>query len=121
MYLWSKGVSVSLSAISDYDVSRLSETDLLLSGCWTSGWFVVGQHPHKDWVEKTKRMKGINSDKVLFFTTYKFRTGSMFKLMKKAIGIKRNTPTYTIKSKTGRLTNEDKTVLDNFITKHLNS
>ena len=43
MYLWSKGLSVSLSAVTDYDPARLGEADFLITGCWTCGWFVVGQ------------------------------------------------------------------------------
>lgn len=35
MYLWSKGLHVSLCAISDFDPQKLAETDFLLSGCWT--------------------------------------------------------------------------------------
>lgn len=118
MYLWSKGISVSLSAISDFDISKLSDTDMLLSGCWTSGWFVVGQHPHKDWVSHSKQMKEkVSAERVLFFTTYKFRTGSLFRLMKKALGIRKNIATDTLKSKTGILTAEDKIALDKFITR----
>lgn len=55
MYLWSKGLNVSLSAISDFDTQKLNETDFLISGCWTCGWFVVGQHPHKNGVHAAGR------------------------------------------------------------------
>lgn len=37
MYLWSKGLDVSLSAITDFDTKKLEQTDLLISGCWTCG------------------------------------------------------------------------------------
>lgn len=47
MYLWSKGLHVSLSSLSDFEAARIKETDFLITGCWTCGWFVVGQHPHK--------------------------------------------------------------------------
>lgn len=116
MYLWSKGLNVSLSAISDFDVSKLKDTDLLLSGCWTCGWFVVGQHPHKKWVSLSSKMAGaVPPQKLLFFTTYKFRSGGMFRRMKKAMNIKASVPISSIKSKTGKLTKEDKTILDQFI------
>lgn len=42
MYLWSKGVSVSLSSISGFGVEKLRQADVLITGCWTCGWFVVG-------------------------------------------------------------------------------
>lgn len=84
MYLWSKGLNVSLSAISDFDTQKLNETDFLISGCWTCGWFVVGQHPHKKWSACSRKMAGrISPHRTLLFTTYKFRTGSMYRKMKK--------------------------------------
>lgn len=46
MYLWSKGLSVSLCSISDAKLEKLREYDYLITGCWTCGWFVIGQHPH---------------------------------------------------------------------------
>lgn len=45
MYLWSKGLNVSLSSVSDAVPEKLSDCDFLVSRCWTCGWFVVGQHP----------------------------------------------------------------------------
>ena len=38
MYLWSKGLNVSLSAILILTTQKLNETDFLISGCWTCGW-----------------------------------------------------------------------------------
>ena len=98
MYLWSKGLNVSLSAISDFDIQKLNETDFLISGCWTCGWFVVGQHPHKKW---------------------SFRTGSMYRKMKKTLKISRNTHIPFLKSKNGLLTETDKKILDQFISTSL--
>lgn len=116
MYLWSKGLNVSLSAISDFDISKLKDTDLLLSGCWTCGWFIVGQHPHKKWVSLAKEMTGIiPPQRLLFFTTYKFRTGGMFRKMKKAMNIQNSVHINSLKSKTGTLTEEDKSILDRLI------
>ncbi|MDM8252526.1 hypothetical protein QUW55_13105 [Phocaeicola barnesiae] len=37
MYLWSKGLDVSLSSISDFNAEKLSGSDFLISGCWTCG------------------------------------------------------------------------------------
>ena len=49
MYLWSKGLNVSLSAISDFDTQKLNETVFLFSVCWSCGWFVVGLLPLLFW------------------------------------------------------------------------
>lgn len=37
MYLWSKGLNVSLSSVSDAVPEKLSDCDFLVSGCWTCG------------------------------------------------------------------------------------
>lgn len=58
MYLWSKGLDVSLSSISDFDKQRLLKSDIVLSGCWTCGWFVIGQHPHRKWIDFSKSVAG---------------------------------------------------------------
>ena len=64
MYLWSKGLDVSLSSLTDYDPEKLSGTDFLFTGCWTCGWFVIGQHPHRRWKEfsRTKKQHVLKQD-----------------------------------------------------------
>lgn len=116
MYLWSKGLNVSMCSISDFDKSKLKETDVLISGCWTCGWFVIMQHAHKKWKEFSHNIAGMVPDeRVMFFTTYKFRTGSMLSSMKKAMNIGKEIKSCLLKSKTGLLTKEDKNKLDEFI------
>ena len=89
MYLWSKGLSVSLSAVTDYDPARLGEADFLITGCWTCGWFVVGQH--------------------------KIRTGSLFRRMREALGLTGRDEVPCLASRSGLLTEADKSRLDLFI------
>lgn len=116
MYLWSKGASVSLSAITDYDPARLKESDRLITGCWTCGWFVIGQHPHRKWKEASRALAGVlPAEHTLFFTTYKIRTGSLFAGMKRAMRIPRRTAVPRLQSKSGILTESDKKILDQFI------
>lgn len=116
MYLWSRGLNVSLSSLSDFNIERLKDTDLLLTGCWTCGWFVVGQHPHQKWTEISRLMaKSISPHQILLFTTYKIYTGSMFRQMKKTMQIPNNLQVPELKSKTGRLTIKDRELLDRFI------
>ena len=126
MYLWSKGLDVSLSSLTDYDPEKLSGTDFLFTGCWTCGWFVIGQHPHRRWKEFSRKLSGVilvrNKLPGLFctlfsllFTTYKFRTGSLFGQMKKTLHIPRSVRVPCLSSKTGFLTKENKELLDQFI------
>lgn len=114
MYLWSQGLHVSLCSISDFDRSKLQQTDLLLLGCWTSGWFLVGQHPHRKWTAFVRTLRDKLPAKVLFFTTYKIHTGSMFRRMQQAAGIPCSSSILRLKSRTGRLSENDKNVLNRF-------
>lgn len=116
MYLWSKGLDVSLSSISDFDEQKLLDSDIILSGCWTCGWFVIGQHPHRKWVDFSRSVADfIDERKVMFFTTYKIRTGSMLRRMRKAMNIPGKLENRFLKSKTAHLTDDDKTKLDFFM------
>lgn len=116
MYLWSKGLNVTLSPLSDFEPSRIGETDLLITGCWTCGWFVVGQHPHKTWCELSRPLAGIvSAGRTLFFTTYKIRTGSMFRRMGKVMKVPREARLPVLASRTGILTLADKDILNSLI------
>lgn len=121
LYLWSKGLHVSLSPLSDFHADKLENTDLLLTGCWTCGWFIVGQHPHRTWIDLSRKITGMVSPRqTLFFTTYKIHTGSMFRKMKEVLQIPKKAPSPELKSKTGRLTAKDKELLDLFIKNNTN-
>lgn len=116
MYLWSKGLHVSLSSLSDFEPSKIKEADILITGCWTCGWFVVGQHPHQTWCELSKPLAGmVPPERTLFFTTYKIRTGSMFRRMKKVMEIPPDAQSYELRSRSGMLTADDKHILDALI------
>ena len=116
MYLWSKGLDVSLSSISDFNAEKLSGSDFLISGCWTCGWFIIGQHPHKQWRKSSKELsEKIPHHRTLFFTTYRFRTGSMLYFMKKVMRIPTAASVPFLKSKNGLLTPENKRTLDRLI------
>ncbi|RRD79410.1 flavodoxin family protein [Tannerella forsythia] len=114
MYLWSKGFNVSLCAISDFDRTKLQQTDFLFLGCWTCGWFVIGQHPHRKWTTFVRSVQDQLPEKVLFFTTYKIRTGSMFRRMQRAAGLVPSAKAMRLKSRTGKLSEQDKIILNRF-------
>lgn len=116
MYLWSRGVSVRLSAVSDAVPEDLERCDFLISGCWTCGWFVIGQHPHARWKDFARQIQDrVEASRTLLFTTYRIRTGSMLPRMKRALGIAARQQVPFLKSRSGRLTPEDKAALDRFI------
>lgn len=116
MYLWSRGVSVRLSAVSDAVPEDLERCDFLISGCWTCGWFVIGQHPHARWKDFARQIQDrVEASRTLLFTTYRIRTGSVLPRMKRALGIAARQQVPFLKSRSGRLTPEDKAALDRFI------
>ncbi len=81
MYLWQQGVTVSMMASADYTPEKTADADMLLLGCWTSGWFIVHQHPHKKWKAFAKQIPANQQGQLLLFTTYLIRPGSMFRNM----------------------------------------
>ena len=116
MYLWQKGVSVSLCATSDFKADKLEDCDCLMLGCWTSGWFVVNQHPNDIWEKFVKEKLQLQlPKKLLLFTTYKIHTGSMFSKMKNKLNLKGVDTIKSLKSKSGVLSEKDKCILNEII------
>lgn len=115
MYLWSKGMSVSYSSVADYKPEQLEGCDLLMLGCWTSGWFVLNQHPNSIWVDFARKLPADLPERLILFATYKLRTGSMFARMKKRLSLKSVRRLDTLQSKTGILDDKEKALLDSYI------
>lgn len=115
MYLWSRGMSVSYSSVSDFKPEQLNDCDMLMLGCWTSGWFVVGQHPNKLWVDFAKQLPANLPPRLILFATYKIRTGSMFSRMKKRLNLSQVRRIDTLESKTGILGDYEKKLLDAYV------
>lgn len=113
MHLWSRGLSVSLCSTADFTPERMNDCELLVLGCWTSGWFVINQHPNRRWVQfAQEKLTPPLPRHLLLFTTYKFHTGSMFKNMKRHLRLDGVQAVQTLKSKTGVLTEEQKSSLN---------
>lgn len=114
MYLWQKGFSISLCATDDYSEDKIEGCDLLVTGCWTSGWFVINQYPNKLWRNFAQKLPKHLPPYLILFTTYKIRTGSMFRNMRKCLSLKDVTLHETLQSKTGVLTDVEKKALDKY-------
>lgn len=108
-------MSVSFSSVADFKPEQLEGCDLLMLGCWTSGWFVVNQHPNEIWVEFAKKLPQNLPPRLVLFATYKFHTGSMFSRMKKHLNLTKVRRLDTLKSKTGILGDDEKALLDNYV------
>ena len=116
MYLWQKGLNISLCASSDFKPEKLQHCDCLMLGCWTSGWFVIRQHPNSIWTQfAEKHLQTKLPHNLVLFTTYKIRTGSLFKKMCEKINTNGVSSIHYMKSKTGILSEEDKIALDDMV------
>ncbi|MFI5258657.1 MAG: flavodoxin family protein, partial [Candidatus Limnocylindrales bacterium] len=108
-----KGVSAQVVSVGECDMTILADADYLLLGCWTSGLFVVMQHPDEPWLAFVRDMPDLHEKpagaypKVALFTTYKLRTGSQFPRMRSALAGKAPTPELELQSRNGHLSASD--------------
>lgn len=114
-YLSSKGIDNQVSSVQDYDKEALQKTDLVLLGCWTSGLMLFAQHPDKVWKDFAREMPDIKGKKLVLFTTYLLATGSMFRKMESCLKEKADPNQLILKSRSSKLTDENRTQIDRFL------
>jgi len=113
-HLKNQNIDAEAISIFDYSPEQITNADIVLLGCWTSGWMIMFQHPQKVWKEFAAKLPDLSDKKVALFTTYKIATGSMFKNMKKHISHINMIDIPFIKSKNGELTDSIKSIINNF-------
>jgi len=113
--LTKRGVQVEITSVGDCDFAALAEADYLLMGCWTSGMFVILQHPDEPWRAFVRDMPETKRPRVGLFTTYKLATGSQFPKMRAALAGKTNDPLFELKSRNGHLSAADEKTLEAFL------
>ena len=113
-YLSNNGVETNVLPIQQYDDAILDDIDYLLLGCWTNGLMFFLQHPDKAWKEFAAKLPNPIKPKTALFTTYKLLTGTMFKNMSRQLNGNVNNPLPELKSRNGRLSENDKKILDHF-------
>ena len=114
-HLGSRGVATTVLSVGDADPASLDHVDLVLLGCWTSGLFIVAQHPDQPWMAFVRDMPTLGSARVGLFTTYKLATGSMFAKMRAALATKAGPIGLELKSRDGHLSDAGRIALDRFI------
>ena len=114
-YLKSKGISTKLSSIQTFQGNLLSDSDYVFLGSWTNGLFFILQHPDGEWKDFAAKLPSMPATKLIFFTTYKVLTGSMFKNMYHPLKEKFPNPSLVLKSRNGLLSATDKPKLDSMI------
>jgi flavodoxin len=114
-HLRTRGVDTVVQSVGEADPASLASADFVLLGCWTSGLFVVAQHPDEPWLAFVRDVPALGVAKVGLFTTYKLRTGSMFPRMRAALAGKAGEAGFELKSKDGHLSDAARQALDAFI------
>jgi flavodoxin len=115
-FLSKYGFRTDVKSMEATDPSEVSSYDYIFLGCWTKGLFFILQHPEKEWIKFAEKLGPLNSNKTVLFTTYKLRTGTMFKEMIKCLKFgDHGGYIQTLKSRTGELPDSDRQILSNFI------
>ena len=122
-HLQTRGVDAKVVSVGECEFDALASVDYLFLGCWTSGMFVVMQHPDGPWQSFVRAMpaitrtaqNGMGLPKVALFTTYQLRTGSQFPKMREALRGKTPSPALELKSRNGRLSDGDRKRLNDFV------
>jgi flavodoxin len=114
-FLTEHGVAAQVVSVGECDFATLADADYLFLGCWTSGLFVVMQHPDVPWMAFVRDMPSTPGPKVALFTTYKLLTGSQFPKMRSALGTKTAAPSLELKSRDGHLSGADRQALEQFL------
>jgi flavodoxin len=119
-FLMARSVDSQVVSVGECDMATLADADYLFLGCWTSGLFVVRQHPDEPWLAFVRDMPALATatdarPKVALFTTYKLRTGSQFPKMRAALAGKTAQPQLQLQSRNGTLSTTDEQALERFI------
>jgi flavodoxin len=78
---------IKVRSIEEVTPQDIIDSDILYLGCWTSGMF-FGQKPEKPWTDFVSQLPAIEGKRTVLFTTYKIRTGNMFRRMKEHLAPK---------------------------------
>lgn len=115
-YLGEKGVTAEIRSTDDVSTPEINGADYFFLGCWTGGLMLFFQGPSKKWITFASKLPELDASKTILFTTYKIRTGSMFRNMKKFLKTQTTGASFReIKSKNSNLNEETKSLIDNFL------
>lgn len=114
-YLKKKGIESKVTSVQKFNSKDIADVDYIFFGCWTSGLFFILQHPEKEWIQFAKSLPHNLTSKIALFTTYKIRTGSMFRNMKKFLQGKTQDASLFLQSRNGELSDNNTNLIDKFI------
>ena len=113
-HLRASGIDARVQSVGDAQPAEVAHADLVLLGCWTSGLFVVAQHPDEPWLAFVRDLPPLAHSRVGLFTTYKLATGSMFPRMRAALDTRVSHVDLELKTRGGHLTDDARAALDRF-------
>jgi flavodoxin len=114
-HLVARGIEATAVSIDDCDPATLGGVDYLFLGAWTHGWFVVRQHPDAAWTAWARDLPNLDRPAVALFTTYRLRTGSMFRRMREPLAGKGARIGLELEVKGPHLTDEARRAVDAFL------
>jgi flavodoxin len=111
----SRGIEARALSVENAQPQEFADVEYLLLGCWTSGHFLLFQHPDKPWTSFARTLPPLAARKIGLFTTYKIATGGMFKKMSACLGDKSTRVALELKSRSRRLSDDHRRSLDAFL------
>lgn len=114
-YLQSLNISTILVSESQFDPSVHASAKYWFLGCWTRGRFLMFQRPVKNWIQAVEQICFGQNAKIVLFTTYNIRVGSMFRSMRQHLPVTGNMLVPELKSRKGLLTENDKLIISKFV------
>ena len=114
-HLRTRGMEAWVVSVADCDPPAVGAYDIVLLGCWTSGWLIVRQHPEEPWVRFVRALPDLSTKRVGLFTTYKIATGSMFSRMRRELAGKVGSIDVELTSRDGHLSDTGMRALDRFV------
>jgi hypothetical protein len=111
-FLEENNIVSEIRDINDQQGLPFGNADYVFLGCWTSGLLLIRQKPEKNWVRFAGSLPPLESCRTILFTTYKLRTGSMFRNMVKCLNLTGDTDEVTwLASRNGILPAADRELL----------
>ena len=114
-HLGTLGIASIVASVGEADPAAVASADVVLLGCWTNGFMVIGQHPDQPWIEFAHALPSLTGKKVGFFTTYSILTGSMFGKMRRELADRAGSIGLELKSRDGMLSAGNRSSLDRFV------
>ena len=105
-----------MQSVGDADPASLAGVDLVLLGCWTSGLFVVAQHPDEPWLAFVRELPAWATARVgAVHHVQAARPASMFATDAEPRSRGRPRIDLELKSRNGHLSDADRLALDRLI------